>query len=146
MPLLIKNGRIIIDPHVHLDISFMGTFSSDTHETGTRGALHGGTTTVIDFVLQKHGRSLKEALTQWNSRADGTTAGDYSFHMGSPCRIVRRTGTILQGDPVPLLPGGILLSILRSHYPNLVDLIAQFYSHPNRDLLGKPVVKTRVYS
>ena len=79
MPLLIKNGRIIIDPHVHLDISFMGTFSSDTHETGTRGALHGGTTTVIDFVLQEPGHSLKEALTEWNSRADGTTFPKYTL-------------------------------------------------------------------
>ena len=70
-----------IDPHVHLDMPFMGTFSSDTHETGTRAALHGGTTTVIDFVLQKQGHSLKEALAEWNSRADGTAVGDYSFHM-----------------------------------------------------------------
>src|SRR5436189_5646238 len=70
-----------IDPHVHLDMPFMGTFSSDTHENGTRAALFGGTTTVIDFVLQKQGHSLKEALTEWNSRAKGTTVGDYSFHM-----------------------------------------------------------------
>ena len=70
-----------IDPHVHLDMPFMGTFSSDTHETGTRAALFGGTTTVIDFVLQKQGHSLQEALAEWNSRARGTTVGDYSFHM-----------------------------------------------------------------
>ena len=70
-----------IDPHVHLDMPFMGTFSSDTHENGTRAALFGGTTTVIDFVLQTQGHSLKEALAQWNSRARGTTVGDYSFHM-----------------------------------------------------------------
>jgi dihydropyrimidinase len=70
-----------IDPHVHLDMPFMGTFSSDTHETGTRAALHGGTTTVIDFVLQKQGHSLREALNEWNGRADGTAVGDYSFHM-----------------------------------------------------------------
>ncbi|HVI47792.1 MAG TPA: amidohydrolase family protein, partial [Chitinophaga sp.] len=70
-----------VDPHVHLDMPFMGTFSSDTHETGTRAALHGGTTTVIDFVLQKQGHSLKEALNEWNSRANGTAVGDYSFHM-----------------------------------------------------------------
>ena len=50
-----------IDPHVHLDMPFMGTFSSDTHETGTRAALHGGTTTVIDFVLQKQGHSLERS-------------------------------------------------------------------------------------
>src|SRR5205809_1765032 len=70
-----------IDPHVHLDMPFMGTFSSDTHETGTRAALYGGTTTVIDFVLQKQGHSLREALDEWNGRAHGTAVGDYSFHM-----------------------------------------------------------------
>ena len=43
-----------IDPHVHLDMPFMGTFSSDNYETGTLAALHGGTTTVIDFILQTH--------------------------------------------------------------------------------------------
>src|SRR5882757_10963570 len=58
-----------IDPHVHLDMPFMGTFSSDNYETGTRAALFGGTTMVIDFILQKQGNSLREALDQWNSRA-----------------------------------------------------------------------------
>src|SRR6478736_4836607 len=77
--LLVMPGGI--DPHVHLDMPFMGTFSSDTHETGTRAALFGGTTTVIDFVLQKQGHSLKEALAEWNSRAKGNAVGDYSFHM-----------------------------------------------------------------
>lgn len=79
------SGKLVmpggIDPHVHLDMPFMGTFSSDTHETGTRAALHGGTTTVIDFVLQKQGHSLRAALDEWNSRAQGTAVGDYSFHM-----------------------------------------------------------------
>jgi len=70
-----------IDPHVHLSMPFMGTFSSDSYETGTRAALHGGTTTVIDFVLQTQGDSLKNALTDWQSRATGTAVGDYSFHM-----------------------------------------------------------------
>ena len=70
-----------IDPHVHLEMPFMGTFSSDTYETGTRAALYGGTTTVIDFVLQTQGNSLKAALTDWQSRATGNAVGDYSFHM-----------------------------------------------------------------
>jgi dihydropyrimidinase len=70
-----------IDPHVHLEMPFMGTFSSDTYETGTRAALHGGTTTVIDFILQKQGHSLREALTEWQGRATGNAVGDYSFHM-----------------------------------------------------------------
>ena len=79
------SGKMIfpggIDPHVHLSMPFMGTFSSDTYETGTRAALYGGTTMVIDFVLQTQGDSLKNALTDWQSRATGTAVGDYSFHM-----------------------------------------------------------------
>jgi dihydropyrimidinase len=70
-----------IDPHVHLDMPFMGTFSSDNYETGTRAALHGGTTMVIDFILQKQGNSLKSALEEWRSRSDNNCLSDYSFHM-----------------------------------------------------------------
>jgi dihydropyrimidinase len=70
-----------IDPHVHLQMPFMGTSSSDTYETGTRAALHGGTTMVIDFILQKQGNSLRAALTEWQSRATNNAVGDYSFHI-----------------------------------------------------------------
>ena len=78
-------GKIVvpggIDPHVHLEMPFMGTSSSDTYETGTRAALHGGTTTVIDFILQKQGRSLRAAFEEWSGRATGNAVGDYGFHM-----------------------------------------------------------------
>ncbi len=70
-----------IDPHVHLDMPFMGTYSSDNYETGTRAALFGGTTMVIDFILQKQGNSLQAALDEWRSRSDNNCVGDYSFHM-----------------------------------------------------------------
>ena len=70
-----------IDPHVHLDMPFMGTYSSDNYETGTRAALYGGTTMVIDFILQKQGNSLQAALDEWRSRSDYNCVGDYSFHM-----------------------------------------------------------------
>jgi dihydropyrimidinase len=70
-----------IDPHVHLEMPFMGTFSSDSYETGTRAALFGGTTTVIDFILQKQGSSLRAAFEEWSNRANGHALGDYSFHM-----------------------------------------------------------------
>ena len=63
------SGKLVfpggIDPHVHLDIPFMCTFSSDNYETGTRAALYGGTTMVIDFILQKQGNSLQSALDEW---------------------------------------------------------------------------------
>lgn len=79
------SGKLVlpggIDPHVHLDMPFMGTFSSDNYETGTRAALYGGTTMVIDFILQKQGNSLQSALDEWRGRSDGNCVGDYSFHM-----------------------------------------------------------------
>ena len=70
-----------IDPHVHLDMPFMGTFSSDNYETGTLAALHGGTTTVIDFILQTQGKSLLSAYETWKGRSDGNAYGDYAFHI-----------------------------------------------------------------
>jgi dihydropyrimidinase len=79
------SGKLVmpggIDPHVHLDMPFMGTYSSDNYETGTRAALYGGTTTVIDFILQKQGNSLQSGLQEWKSRSDNNAVGDYSFHM-----------------------------------------------------------------
>ena len=79
------SGKIVfpggIDPHVHLDMPFMGTYSSDNYTTGTRAALFGGTTMVIDFILQKQGHSLRAALEEWKGRSDGNCVGDYSFHM-----------------------------------------------------------------
>lgn len=70
-----------VDPHVHLDMPFMGTFSSDNYETGTLAALHGGTTSVIDFILQTQGKSLRHALDQWKEKSVGNAYGDYSYHM-----------------------------------------------------------------
>jgi len=70
-----------IDPHVHLDMPFMGTHSSDDYTTGTRAALHGGTTMVIDFILQTQGDSLRNALTTWQAKSKGKAVGDYSYHM-----------------------------------------------------------------
>ncbi|MBK6622829.1 MAG: dihydropyrimidinase [Saprospirales bacterium] len=79
------SGKIVIpggiDPHVHLDMPFMGTFSSDDYETGTRAALFGGTTMVIDFILQKQGDSLYNALRTWQQKSAGKAIGDYSYHM-----------------------------------------------------------------
>src|SRR6476646_11450736 len=79
------SGKLVfpggIDPHVHLDMPFMGTFSSDNYETGTRAALFGGTTMVIDFILQKQGSPLRSALAEWKKRSDNNCVGDYSFHM-----------------------------------------------------------------
>jgi len=69
-----------IDPHVHLEMPFMGTYSSDDFESGTRAGLAGGTTMVVDFCLPEPGQSLLDALKRWDNKATRAHC-DYSFHM-----------------------------------------------------------------
>ncbi|AGT08716.1 dihydropyrimidinase [Paracoccus aminophilus] len=69
-----------IDPHTHLEMPFMGTYSSDDFESGTRAALAGGTTMVVDFALPNPGQSLLDALKVWDNKS-GRAHCDYSFHM-----------------------------------------------------------------
>lgn len=70
-----------IDPHVHLDMPFMGTYSSDDYTSGTTAALYGGTTMVIDFILQTQGDSLANALNTWQKKSEDKACCDYSYHM-----------------------------------------------------------------
>jgi dihydropyrimidinase len=69
-----------IDPHTHLEMPFMGTYSTDDFESGTRAALAGGTTMVVDFCLPNPGQSLLEALQMWDNKTSKAST-DYSFHM-----------------------------------------------------------------
>jgi dihydropyrimidinase len=69
-----------IDPHTHLEMPFMGTYSSDDFESGTRAALAGGTTMVVDFVLPGQGQGLLDGLQMWHNKS-GRANCDYSFHM-----------------------------------------------------------------
>jgi dihydropyrimidinase len=69
-----------IDAHTHMSMPFGGTTASDDFETGTRAAAWGGTTTIIDFAVQKFGERLEDSLHTWHTMADGQCAVDYSFH------------------------------------------------------------------
>ena len=69
-----------IDPHTHLEMPFMGTYSADDFESGTRAGLAGGTTMVVDFCLPSPNQSLLEALQMWDNKTAKASA-DYSFHM-----------------------------------------------------------------
>ena len=69
-----------IDPHTHLEMPFMGTYSTDDFESGTRAALAGGTTMVVDFALPSPGQGLHDALKMWDNKSTRANC-DYSFHM-----------------------------------------------------------------
>jgi dihydropyrimidinase len=69
-----------IDCHTHMELPFGGTFASDTFETGTRAAAFGGTTTIVDFAVQRTGERVQDGLAAWHAKAQGQCAIDYSFH------------------------------------------------------------------
>jgi len=71
-----------IDPHVHIYLPFMGTFAKDTHETASKAALVGGTTTFIEMVCPARNERPMEAFELWIDRARGKSACDFTFHMG----------------------------------------------------------------
>ncbi|XP_042876020.1 dihydropyrimidinase-like isoform X4 [Penaeus japonicus] len=79
-------GRLVmpggIDTHTHMQLPFMGTFAVDDFYTGTRAALAGGTTMIMDFALPQRGESLVEAYHRWRAWADPKVCCDYALHVG----------------------------------------------------------------
>ncbi|MFE3099132.1 dihydropyrimidinase [Nocardia tengchongensis] len=69
-----------VDGHTHMQLPFGGTEASDTFETGTRAAAWGGTTTIVDFAVQKPGERVQDCLALWHEKAAGKCAIDYGFH------------------------------------------------------------------
>ncbi|TML03744.1 MAG: dihydropyrimidinase [Actinobacteria bacterium] len=71
----------LIDNHTHMAMPFGGTRSNDDYDTGTRAAAAGGTTCIVDFVIQQHPDGLRSSLEEWQERATGAAHVDYGFHM-----------------------------------------------------------------
>jgi len=69
-----------VDAHTHMELPFGGTNASDTFETGTRAAAWGGTTSIVDFAVQRYGERVEDGLAAWHAKADGNCAIDYGFH------------------------------------------------------------------
>ena len=69
-----------VDVHTHMELPFGGTNASDTFETGTIAAAFGGTTSIIDFAVQRTGEDVHDGLAAWHEKADGNCAIDYGFH------------------------------------------------------------------
>jgi len=69
-----------IDPHVHMHLPSQAGFSSDDFLSGSRAAIYGGTTTILDFVTPKKGQMLADAIAQRKSEAVNCLT-NYSFHV-----------------------------------------------------------------
>ena len=69
-----------IDPHVHMHLPTQSGYSADDFETGSKAAILGGTTTLLDFVTPKKGQSLIDAFIDRKAEADNSFC-DYSFHI-----------------------------------------------------------------
>lgn len=69
-----------IDPHVHMHLPTPAGFSSDDFYSGSKAALFGGTTSLIDFVTPLKGEKLCDALKKRKLEA-ARCLTDYSFHV-----------------------------------------------------------------
>ncbi len=69
-----------IDTHTHFDLEVGSTVTADDFPSGTRAALLGGTTTVLDFATQERGMTLMDAYRKWQNKAKGSSC-NYGFHM-----------------------------------------------------------------
>ena len=70
-----------IDAHTHFDLDVCNTTTADDFASGSRAALRGGTTTIVDFACPNKGETLHDGLRLWHEKADGKCACDYGFHM-----------------------------------------------------------------
>ncbi len=68
-----------IDAHTHFDLDVCNTTTADDFDSGTKSAIRGGTTTVVDFACPNKGESLHHGLELWHRKADGKCWCDYGF-------------------------------------------------------------------
>ncbi|MEZ5707642.1 MAG: dihydropyrimidinase [Burkholderiaceae bacterium] len=88
-----------VDAHCHLDQPMAPPLRmADDFDTGTRSAACGGTTTVIPFAAQAKGASLRAAVDDYRSRAQGRAHVDYAFHL-----IVSDPSPAVLNDELPAL-------------------------------------------
>ncbi len=76
-----------VDPHIHCSwpmpspIEGAPPLMSDPPAVVSRAALHGGTTTLIDFAVWNPGESLEQSLARRNQDWAGKSHADFAFHL-----------------------------------------------------------------
>jgi len=71
----------VIDSHVHLPWPSSSFDSVDDFYSGTFSAIHGGVTTIIEYVIPDESGDILPALDQEISKARMNAFVDYSFHL-----------------------------------------------------------------
>ena len=70
-----------IDPHVHIHLPFMGTNAIDDHESASKAALVGGTTTIIEMICPGPDDEPASAFNEWKTLAEEGCCCDFTFHL-----------------------------------------------------------------
>ena len=106
-------GRIVmpggIDPHVHCDWPMPSPNGGPPPMTEpasvvSRAAVHGGTTTLIDFVRCTEGADIADAIARRDAGWQGACHTDYAFHLMvegdiAPDHLVQLGAAIRAGHP-----------------------------------------------
>ena len=79
------SGKLIfpgfIDACTHFALEAGDISSADDFDSGSKSALAGGVTTVVNFATQNRGESLSDTLNNWHVKAFANSSCDYAFHM-----------------------------------------------------------------
>ncbi len=113
------SGKLVvpggIDPHVHMELPFGGTVSSDDFKSGTIAAAFGGTTSIIDFAIQSRGMTMTAAHEAWIAKSEGKCAIDYSWHLA-----ITKFENSDQAEMKKLYDAGVTTFKIFLAYPNVL--------------------------